>query len=151
MSGDYREVFSRRVRAGSRTLFVDVKEMPDGSHFLSLSELTRTKGSTEERARVVIDEDYVCELREALAAAAEYLAGVSPRQAASPPIEKQKLTVAEIRKRYPNAYRAWSPADDQALRAAFTKEMGIRDLARDFGRNTGAIQSRLRKLGLRES
>ncbi|MCK4340340.1 MAG: DUF3276 family protein [Phycisphaerae bacterium] len=150
MSRAYREVFSLRVPAGSRTLFVDVKKMPDGSHFLSLSELTRAKHATEERARIVIDADYVDALQEALSAAAEYLAAVTPRPA-NTTSKREKGTVAEIRKRYPNAYKAWSPEDDQALRAAFEKGRGIRELARDFGRNAGAIRSRLRKLGLQDS
>lgn len=150
MSRAYREVFSLRVPAGSRTLFIDVKKMPDGSHFLSLSELGRAKGAAEGRSRIVIDADYVDALQEALSAAVEYLDATNP-QAPRGTAEGGQGTLAEIRKHYPNAYRPWSPKDDDALRTAFEKGEAMRELIRGFGRNAGAIRSRLRKLGLQDS
>ncbi len=55
-----------------------------------------------------------------------------------------------IRKLYPNAYRAWSDADDSALRDFFNQEKPANPakLAKHFGRKPGAIYSRLIKLGL---
>ncbi len=149
MSTAYREVFSLRVPAGSRTLFVDVKRMPDGSHFLSLSELARAKHAPEGRSRIVIDADYVDALQEALSAAVEYLEATTAKRAPGTR-NAGKGTLADIRKRYPNAYKAWSPQDDEGLRDGFEKGKAIRELAREFGRNAGAIRSRLRNLGLQD-
>lgn len=147
MSRAYREVFSLRVPAGSRTLFVDVKKMPDGSHFLSLSELTRAKCAPGGRSRIVIDADYVDALQEALSAALEYLDAATGRPAPETH-SARKRRLADIRRRYPNAYKAWSPENDEGLRTGFEKGKAIRELAREFGRNPGAIRSRLCNLGL---
>ncbi len=150
MTRAYREVFSVRIPAGSRALFVDVNKMPDGSHFLSLSELPRTKRAGEERSRIVIDAEYVDALREGLSAVTEYLDAAAPKPARSTPTA-DKGAFAEIRKHYPNAYKPWTPEQDETLRTAFTKGQPIGKLARDFARNEGAIRSRLQKLGLLDS
>ena len=147
MSKSFREVLSLRIPAGSRTVFVDLKKMPDGSHFLSLSEVKRAERAAEERSRIVIDAQYVDALQEALAAVVEYLDAATPKPPRSTAIAR-KRTLVEMRKRYPNAYKPWSTEDDEALRAAFKGGTSIKEIAHDFGRNMGAIRSRLRKLGL---
>jgi hypothetical protein len=55
---------------------------------------------------------------------------------------------AAIRKSYPRAYMPWSSTDDEQLKDAYKRCKEPRILADTFGRNPGAIQSRLRKLGL---
>ncbi len=54
----------------------------------------------------------------------------------------------EIRKTHPNAYRKWDEAQDNELRELFRKDAPIKEMAERFGRNGGAIRSRLVKLGL---
>ncbi len=54
----------------------------------------------------------------------------------------------KIREKYPNAYRPWDKTQDEKLRELFTKNLSVSDLARTFGRKSGAIRSRLVKLGL---
>lgn len=65
-------------------------------------------------------------------------------------IKKKGSKLEEIRKKYPNAYRAWSKDEDDKLRVLFSKNIKARDIAREFGRKTGAIHARLEKLGLEE-
>ena len=50
----------------------------------------------------------------------------------------------------PKAGGRWSPEEDQQLRDAFAARQPIRDMAQAHGRTTGAINSRLVKLGLIE-
>jgi F-box protein 18 (helicase) len=52
------------------------------------------------------------------------------------------------RKQHPNAYKPWSILLDRELRGLFLGGRTIKDLSRHFGRDAGAIRSRLRKLGL---
>ncbi len=55
----------------------------------------------------------------------------------------------ELRKRYPNAYKPWTPADDERLLSLY--KGGEHDhavLATEFGRQPSAIRSRLEKHGL---
>lgn len=56
--------------------------------------------------------------------------------------------VEEIRKRHVQAYQPWTLQDDEYLRTRYLDNATISNLADEFGRNEGAIRSRLRKLGL---
>jgi superfamily I DNA/RNA helicase len=47
-----------------------------------------------------------------------------------------------------SAYLPWAPEEDAHLRAMFNRGTKIPDIAARFGRTTGAIRSRLKKIGL---
>lgn len=47
-----------------------------------------------------------------------------------------------------NAYDKWTTEDDEQLRSHYERGVSIQDLCRIFGRNEGAIRSRIIKLGL---
>lgn len=53
-----------------------------------------------------------------------------------------------LRERYPNAYRPWSNTDDDRLRELFNEGHKTAAMATRFGRQPGAVRSRLLKLGL---
>ena len=54
---------------------------------------------------------------------------------------------SEIRKQYPNAYKPWPVDDDRELCRLHDQGREVVDLAARFGRQPGAIRSRLRHLG----
>jgi hypothetical protein len=54
----------------------------------------------------------------------------------------------KIRETNPNAYVSWDQAQDEKLRELFVKGSSVVDLAKTFSRTSGAIRSRLAKLGL---
>ena len=137
MSADYREVMSVRVDAGSRTLYVDLKENTDGSKFLSISEVKRH--GDEARSRILIDQEYVPELFRALSAVLEFLA---------PKREPNSYTVAQKRQMYPRAYEPWTEEEQQRLKEGFARGVSADQLAREHGRGPTAIRSRLERLGL---
>jgi F-box protein, helicase, 18 len=56
--------------------------------------------------------------------------------------------LGEKRKFHPNAYKPWSITLDRELRGLYCGGTPIKDLARQFGRDAGAIRARLRRLGL---
>lgn len=56
--------------------------------------------------------------------------------------------VAVIRQKYSQAYAPWSETDDEHLRARYLDGATRDELIGEFGRQPGAIRSRLRKLGL---
>ncbi|MBI5135516.1 AAA family ATPase [Candidatus Uhrbacteria bacterium] len=64
---------------------------------------------------------------------------------------QKAYAVDRIRKEYPNAYRAWSKADDALLTDQYTAGSDIEDISTAFGRRKCAIRSRLVKLGLIEA
>ncbi len=53
-----------------------------------------------------------------------------------------------IKKSYPNAYNPWTQEDDDILKDLFLKNKTIEELSINFKRKSGAIKSRLKKLGL---
>lgn len=56
MSTEKKELFSEKVRAGSRTYFFDVKETASGSKYLVINE-SRKVGESHEHKRVMVFEE----------------------------------------------------------------------------------------------
>ncbi len=61
-------------------------------------------------------------------------------------VEGKAYTIDEKRRQYPNAYKPWIPADDEQLIALHNDGKSTKELASIFGRNEGAIRSRIKKL-----
>ena len=55
---------------------------------------------------------------------------------------------AVLRETFGNAYKKWSKDDDEVLKAMFEEKKKTADIAKHFGRKSGAIQARLAHLGL---
>jgi len=70
------------------------------------------------------------------------------KQKAEKPDKKTGKKLAEIRIKFPNAYKSWSFEEDEQLRKLFAKKMTMKDIAKEFGRKRGAISARLEKIGL---
>ncbi len=64
------------------------------------------------------------------------------------PGETSKLE--KVREKHPNAYRPWSAEDDARLTELFHASTSVAALVKEFGRQRGAINSRLIRLGLVE-
>lgn len=56
----------------------------------------------------------------------------------------------KLREKHPNAYRPWDKAQDEKLQELFDQGASTADCVKIFGRKSGAIRSRLAKLGLIE-
>jgi len=61
---------------------------------------------------------------------------------------EKSYDVEAIRKEFNQANRPWSKDDDDYLRKRFLEGAAISDLVSEFGRQSGGIQSRIKKLGL---
>lgn len=64
--------------------------------------------------------------------------------------KKKDSKLEKIREKHANAYRPWSKEQDEELKEFFANDMSIDELAKTFGRKTGAIKMRLMKLGMIE-
>lgn len=62
--------------------------------------------------------------------------------------ENKSYDVGNIRKVFPNAYKGWTEADDERLKAEYLKGENIEALTEMFQRKPGAIRSRLKKLAI---
>lgn len=58
--------------------------------------------------------------------------------------------LAQLREKFPNAYRPWSDEDDAKLQQMFEDGKTPTELQKEFGRQKGSIRARLIKLGLIE-
>ncbi len=73
MSREKKELFSERVKAGSRTYFFDIKESSGGSKYLVINE-SRKVGESHEHKRVMVFEEDVQSFSEGLKKAVEFMA-----------------------------------------------------------------------------
>ncbi len=155
------EMFSAKIKAGPRTYFIDVETNERGERRLVISESRRTTGLQFERHRVVVTanhlEDFVRGLQDVLSRAgclkrdpepgtnrAERIKGIQARNARTP------QSFSDLRQIYPKAYMPRTSEDDENLKDAFQGCREVRVLADTFQRKPGAIESRLKKLGLRD-
>ncbi len=58
---------------------------------------------------------------------------------------------AEIRKTYQRAYEPWKPEEDEELARLVASGINTKEICRQLQRNPGAIRSRIKKLGLKDS
>lgn len=65
-------------------------------------------------------------------------------------IKKREYSISKKRIKHPNAYQKWSLEDDKKLEILFCEGKPINQLSQVFGRNNGAIRSRIEKLNLKE-
>jgi hypothetical protein len=141
MPDDRKELFSEMVSAGSRVYVFDVKQSKDGTRYLLISELRKTKESSEPHRVMVFQEslDLFCA---GLDKALGFLG-----------IENKPKTykVETIRREYPKAYQPWTTEEDENLRKKYAEGLKIAELADYFERQPSAIESRLVKLGLRRN
>ncbi|MFE2728048.1 hypothetical protein [Kitasatospora sp. NPDC059327] len=62
------------------------------------------------------------------------------------PAPEPAYTVEEKRREHPNAYKHWTSEEEERLLALCARGMSLAELSEEFGRNQGAIASRLLKL-----
>jgi len=155
------ELFSVKVKAGSRTYFIDVLRAANGAKYLKLSESRRDKGEERHKHRgVMVFEEHLFDFIDAFHEACLHVpeqssAGRASRRSETTPAqrdgEKPKWSaarLAEMKKEHPRAYEKWTEDEDARLRAEFAKGTDKAELVAMFQRQPSAIGSRLRKLGL---
>ena len=159
MSAESRkELFTRRVSAGSRTYFFDVKQSAEGAKYLLISESRDVKGKWE-HDRVMVFEEHLQPFLAALEAAGGFLGAkqkasdsrfeegcelqaTSNLQSVSP----KTYSLDDIRQTHQRAYRPWTEEEDQILLTRYEADCSVKELAKFFERQEGAIRSRLDKL-----
>ncbi|WP_156724755.1 hypothetical protein [Streptomyces apocyni] len=72
---------------------------------------------------------------------------VPDRRANTIPEQPKAYTVTDKRQAHPNAYKKWEPEDDRLLARRAAEGAAIAELSQEFGRDEGAVISRLNKIG----
>ena len=139
------EIYSDKIVKGSRTYFFDIKRSESGDLYLKVSESKKTASGFEHHRLMVFDEDlkdFVEALKRSLTKFKELKA---PKQT-----DDKAYSVEKIRETYQQAYMPWTVEDDNKLELLFCEGKKVKELSEIFGRNSGAINSRIKKLELKE-
>ena len=155
------ELFSAKVKAGSRTYFIDVQRAANGAKYLRISESRRCQGEErQKRHRVIVFEEHLLDFIDAFHEACLHVSGqsseghadrdpeVTPARRNGVKPKWSAARLAEMREEHPRAYEKWTEEDDARLRSEFAKGTTKEELTILFQRQPSAIRSRLRKLGL---
>lgn len=139
-----KELFTDKITRGNCTYFFDIKKAENDALYLSISESKRIDKGFDKYQILIFDED-IREFRKGFDRVVKEMSRRINSNA-----ETRSYILDDIRKEYPQAYRPWSISDDEKLEILFCEGKTVRELARVFGRQEGAINSRIRKLELRE-
>lgn len=144
-----KEIYSTRLRAGLKTYFVDVQETKSGEPYLKLSESTQS-GKRFEHSHIMVDKDHAEDLLEAMADAVRRLMAHAFKKKSFTMGGDKAYSVEVIREKHPHAYARWTAEDDTRLEQLYCEGKKNKELAVIFGRDPGAIASRIKKLELKE-
>lgn len=139
------EIYSDKIVKGSRTYFFDIKKSQAGDLYLTISESKKTESGFEQHRLMVFDED----LKDFVDALSKSLSKYKELKEPTPKAPKS-YSVKKVRETHTQAYLPWTPEDDNKLELLFCEGTKMKELAKIFGRNEGAISSRIKKLELKE-
>lgn len=139
------EMHCREIYTEGRALTFRVYKKHGQTPRLQIQQAVRPGviGQLIEESLTICEED-VADFLGGVLEAVEAL-GVSPVAKRS---QTEEERYEEIRKRHPNAYRGWTELEDAQLTQEVADGLKRREIAIRHGRNLGAIESRIRKLGL---
>jgi DNA-directed RNA polymerase specialized sigma24 family protein len=137
------EIYSDKVTKGSRTYFFDIKKSEKGDLYLKISESKKTQSGYEHHRLMVFDED----LKDFVEALKKLLTKFKELKE---PKNSKTYSVEKIRETHQKAYLPWTAEDDNKLELLFCEGKKVKELAELFGRNVGAINSRIKKLELKD-
>lgn len=154
---DDNNIFSTQLKAGNRTYFLDVKTTQDDKRYLKITESKRVGESEFERYQIMVFDDDIDEFVQKVSEAVGTIRPI-PQDKKNEVAEKtlpalqykKSYSVTEIRKTHRNAYQPWTEDDDHRLELLYCEGKSFADLSQEFGRNRGAIRSRIKKLELKE-
>lgn len=116
----------------------------DNPYFISINEIYRNIGllKKEENKEINTGESYLIPLSLTVQSF-DYIKNFDK-------YDKKSYSVEKIREAHPNAYAKWAKEDDDKLELLYCEKTTVKELCDIFGRNRGAILSRIKKLELRE-
>jgi hypothetical protein len=129
-------LLKERVTAGGKTYYIDLKPTSDNRKYIRITEKRTNKDGSTEYSSVLLFEDHFYTFLDSFI---KVIDEAGPRG---------KSSLEELKEIYPNAYEPWTAEDDKKLTALFRKGKTTADLTKIFGRQPGAIEARINKLGL---
>lgn len=140
-----KEIYSDKIIKGNRTYFFDINKSEKGDYFLKITESKKTASGYERHHILIFKED----ITDFATTFEKALSKFKSLQAYEPTDDKA-YSVEKIREVHKQAYTPWTTEDDNKLEQLFCEGKKTKELAQLFGRNEGAINSRIKKLELKE-
>lgn len=137
----HNKIESVKVSSGKRTYFIDVKESRENAKYLKISESKRIENGDYERHQIIVFEEDINKVAEAISQLLVHFPCYKK------PETKSKMETTK--EQFQNAYKPWSEPDDLKLTQLFCEGKKSKELSEIFQRNTGAITSRIKQLGLK--
>lgn len=142
---DKKDKYSDKLTKGRRTYFFDICESEQGDLYLKVSESKKTDSGFEHHRLIVFEED-INDFAESLQKSfLKFKELKEPKQT-----DGKAYSVEKIREKHQQAYLPWTAEDDNKLELLFCEGKKAKELAEIFGRNIGAINSRIKKLELKD-
>jgi hypothetical protein len=140
-----KDLYSDKLTKGRRTYFFDISKSEKSDLYLKVSESKKNESGFEHHRLIVFEED-IKDFSEAFQKAlTKFTELKEPKQT-----DSKAYSVEKIREAHKQAYLPWTQEDDNKLELLFCEGKKVKELAQIFGRNDGAISSRIKKLALKE-
>lgn len=142
---EHTELYTQKLTRGKRSYFFDIKQTEQKDFYIKITE-SKSINNGFEHCRVMVFEedieDFMVSLTQCLASYHKLKEAQSNRIRLN--------TNSQIQKSLAKAYMPWTSDDDDKLELLYCEKKTIKELALIFERNRGAIESRIKKLGLKE-
>lgn len=139
------EIYTNKLAKGNRTYFFDIKKSESGNLHLKISESKKTASGFEHHRIMIFEED----LKDFVEALKKSLTKFKELKELKQ-TDGKTYSVEKIRETHQQAYLPWTAEDDNKLELLFCEGKKVKELAEIFGRNVGAINSRIKKLELKD-
>ena len=136
------DIFTISFHAGNRTYFFNIKNTKEGDKYIKISESKRIDQDNFDKHHIMVFQENIDKFADAV------IEIVRKMKESDKP--EKVYTLDDKRKNHPNAYMPWTEQDDNRLEVLYCEGKTIKELTDIFGRNAGAIHSRIDKLELKE-
>jgi len=142
---EHTELYTQKLVKGKRTYFFDVKQTEQKDFYLTITESKRSVDGFVRNNVMVFEED----IEDFMVSFTQCLASYHKLKEAHL-IKKESNAYSKIQENHAKAYMPWTTEDDDKLESLYCEKKTIKELALIFERKEGAIESRIKKLGLEE-
>lgn len=142
---EHTELYTQKLTRGKRSYFFDIKQTEQKDFYIKITESKPSNNGFEHHRVMIFQED----IEDFMVSFTQCLASYHKLKQAKP-IESKPNAFSEIREKHANAYMPWTTDDDEKLEGLYCEKKTVKQLALIFDRKEGAIESRIKKLGLKE-
>lgn len=134
-------LYSQQLNREEKTFFFDIRESKAGSLYLVIKESIRMNDGFSTNSIKVFEES--------LDNFNDVMKKITFKLNEFKQQKSKTYSVSEKREKNNNAYAKWTQENDNLLERLFCERKTVDELSKIFGRNEGAIKSRIDKLELK--